>query len=258
MEIIDCHAHIFNNTGYVDSLIKMMDECQISKCCISGLGPSFYSVENEGIAGIIKQYPDRFIGAYFIRPGFDQPEIVDIAHAEGFKMIKVSLPSMGYDDPKFYCLWERAERYNMPILFHTGVITVPNPAPKERISSWDMHPMRLEPIANMFPKLNIIIAHLGVHWNLDAAELIRMRPNVYADITGEPTGWRKRVEQEGLNKYLWWEGAFNKILFGTDVIYSKIPQILEKDKEILAKNEVNQSIQKNYFGTTIKRLLNIE
>jgi len=35
-----------------------------------------------------------------------------------------------------------------PILFHTGVVTTLNKAPEERISSWFMHPMRIEPIAN--------------------------------------------------------------------------------------------------------------
>jgi len=155
----------------------------------------------------------------------------------------------------YFPLWEKAQELKMPILFHTGVVTILRKAPEEGISSWSMHPMRLEPVANAFPDLNMIIAHLGVHWNDDAAELIRMKPNVYADLSGAPTGWRVRADKIGIIHWLWWQGAFKKIVFGSDVIFNQIPQILAEDKARLNKYNIDQKTQELIFSKNILKML---
>ena len=146
----------------------------------------------------------------------------------------------------------------MPVLFHTGIVTTIGEASAEMISSWNMHPMRIEPITREFPELGVIIAHLGIHWNADAAELARMRPNVYVDLTGEPDGWRARGDREGMDKWLWWPGAFEKVVFGTDVHFSKIRQILSQDYDRLDKLKINQDIRRKIFSGNILRLLHME
>ena len=119
-------------------------------------------------------------------------------------------------------------------------------------------PMRLEPITREFPDLGIIIAHLGVHWNTDAAELARMRPNVYVDLTGEPDGWRMRADTVGMDKWLWWPGAFEKVVFGTDVHYSKIGQILEEDINRLDWLNIPTQTRRKIFAGNILGLLGME
>ncbi len=255
MRIIDAHAHLFDQPGYLDNLLKTMRNCGIEKCCISGLGKLFRCVDNEGVKSAFKRHPDQIIGVAFIRPGVDDSSIIHEAHAKEFRMLKVTIPTKPYDDPSFFPLWETAQELKMPILFHTGIITLLRKAPKAGVSSWNMHPMRLEPISNAFPKLKIIIAHLGVHWNDDAAELIRMRPNVYADLTGDPNGWRQRADETGMIKWLWWPGAFKKIIFGTDVIHNKIPTILAQDKARLEKYNIDQETQKMIFSENILKLM---
>jgi predicted TIM-barrel fold metal-dependent hydrolase len=232
-----------------------MDDCGIEKCCISGLGKLFMCVDNKAIKKAFEEYPERLIGAVYIRPGFNSINDIKNAYEEGFRMIKVTIPIKPYNDLSFFPLWETAQELKMPILFHTGVVTTFKKAPEEKISSWDMHPMRIEPIANAFPDLKIIIAHLGVHWNEDAAELIRMKPNVYADLSGAPKGWRNRMDTIGIKRWLWWEGAFNKIVFGTDVIYNQIPQILAEDKARLDKYNINQKTQEQIFAKNILKML---
>ena len=118
-----------------------------------------------------------------------------------------------------------------------------------------MHPLRIEPITNRFPDLNIIIAHLGVHWNHDAAELVRMRDNVYVDLTGEPGGWRQRITIDTMNSWFWWEGAFEKIVFGTDVHYSKIKQILDQDIDLYTQLKLDMKTNELIFSKNILRLL---
>ena len=255
MRIIDAHTHLFDYPNYLENLIKTNDECGIERCCISGLGKLFMCVDNEGIKAALEKYPKKLIGAYYIRPSENSPKDIIKGHEEGFKMVKVTLPRKPYDDPSYFPLWEKAQELEMPILFHTGVVTTLTRAPEERISSWFMHPMRIEPIANAFPDLKMIIAHLGVHWNDDAAELIRMKPNVYADLSGAPTGWRVRVDRIGIKHWLWWLGAFKKIVFGSDVIFNQIPQILAEDKARLDKYNVDQKTRELIFAKNILKML---
>ena len=255
MRIIDAHTHLFDYPNYLENLIQTNDEWGIEKCCISGLGKLFMCVDNEGIKAAIKKYPSKLIGAFYIRPGENEPKDIKNAYEDGFRMIKVTLPHKPYNDPSYFPLWETTQELKMPILFHTGVVTTIKRAPEENISSWFMHPMRLEPIANAFPDLNMIIAHLGVHWNNDAAELIRMKSNVYADLSGAPTGWRARADSIGMKHWLWWPGAFKKIVFGTDVIFSQIPQILAEDRARLEKYNIDQKTQELIFSKNMLMML---
>ncbi len=257
IKIIDCHNHLFSEKNYLESLIKTMDTSGIDKTCISGIGPLFYCGSNEDVKVAFQRYPDRIIGAYWIRPGFSKPAEIDEAYSNGFKMIKVTLPNKPYFDESFFGYWEKAVEYKMPVLFHTGVVTTAVSAPQERVNSWNMQPLMLEPVANAFPKLNIIIAHLGVHLNMDAAELARMKSNVYVDLTGEPKGWRARVEKEGFEKYLWWEGAFDKVVFGTDVHYSKIATILEQDHARYLKLGLSEDTLRKIFYENMNKMLHM-
>jgi predicted TIM-barrel fold metal-dependent hydrolase len=255
MRIIDAHVHLFDSPGYLEKLISTMNKVGIDRCCISGLGELFNCIDNIGVKRAIEKYPDKLIGAYYIRPGDNTKLDILNAYDQGFKMIKVTLPKKPYDHPEYFPLWKEAEKLELPILFHTGVVTLMKKAPNERISSWFMHPMRIEPIANAFPDLKMIIAHLGVHWNDDAAELIRMKKNVYADLSGSPTGWRVRADRIGMDHWLWWPGAFKKVIFGSDVFITDIQKIVDEDKKRLNRLNIDLNTQKLIFYKNILKLV---
>lgn len=254
MRVIDAHSHLYDEPGYVNNLLKVMDSACIEKSCISGLGALCGLADNKKVLSAIKAHSDRLIGAVYIRPGVDGSERIDWGYDNGFKMIKVTLPKKGYEDPEYFELWERALKYNMPVLFHSGIITCKY-VRGESISSWNMHPIRIEPVTREFEQLKVIVAHLGIHWNRDAAELARMRPNVYVDITGEPGGWREKMKKEGLGKYLWWPGAFEKIIFGTDVHCSKIQLVFDEDREMYSKLETDEKTLQKIFSDNISVLI---
>jgi len=258
MKIIDAHAHLLAEPGYLDLLLAEAEACGIERTCLSGLGALFGCAGNREVKDAFTKHPDRIIGAAFVRPGVDGPEAVDRARDEGFRMLKVTIPRVPYDDESCFPLWERAARHGMPVLFHTGVVTTAREVPGERISSWHMHPMRIEPITRRFPELGVIAAHLGAHWNDDAAELARMRPNAYVDLTGEPGGWRRRADGVGMDAWLWWPGAFDKVVFGTDVHYSKMKLILQQDAARLDRLGIEAETRRRIFAGNILRLLGEE
>lgn len=254
MRIIDAHSHLYYEPDYVSSLLKAMDSAGIEKSCISGLGKLFGFADDEDVLSSIKAYPDRLIGAVYVRPGVDGADKIKWGYEKGFKIVKVTLPVKGYESAEYFPLWEQAVEYNMPVLFHTGTVAC-RAGRGERISSWNMHPMRIEPVTREFEDLKIIVAHLGVHWNMDASDLARMRRNVYVDITGEPGGWRERVKMEGFDKYLWWPGAFEKVIFGTDVYYTKVKQILEEDRQIYSKLSIDELTLNKIFADNLLSLI---
>ena len=255
MNIIDAHAHLVDEPGYLDGLLKAMDAAGIGRACISGLGPLFGAQDNAAVEAALRDHPDRFIGAVYVRPGVDGADQIDWGAEHGFRMIKVTTPTAPYSDPAFHPLWERALEHGMPVLFHTGLVMSAAEGRGSRVSSWDMHPMQVEPITREFPDLKVILAHLGVSHNMDAADMARMRPNVYVDITGEPGGWRERMKATGLDHWLWWPGAFDKLLFGTDVHYTKIKQILDEDLGIYDALGLDRDTRAKVLGGTMRELL---
>ena len=255
MRIIDAHVHLLDEPDYLDKLLATMDDCAIEKCCLSGLGPLFAMAGNEDVQAAFGAHGDRIIGAAFIRPGVDGPERIDHAHDDGFRMVKVTIPRAGYDDPSYYPLWDRAVAHKMPVLFHTGIVAPFVQGRGEGISSWNMEAMRVEPITREFPELNVIIAHLGVQSNTAAGEMARMRPNVYVDLTGDPVGWRLRADAEGIDKWLWWPGAFEKVVFGTDVHCSDMKQILTEDLARMDRLGIDMETRRCVLSENILNLL---
>ena len=257
MEIIDAHTHVSSSPDFVLELLTEMNQLDISKACISGLGSMFDSATNKDILQIVEEFSPRFIGTYFVRPGVANALEIQDAYSQGFKMLKVAIPKKPYNDPAFLPLWGAAQRLNMPILFHTGIITVSEASPKDMILSLDMHPLRIEPIANSFPDLNIILSQLGGHWNRDAAELARMRANVYVDLTGEQDGWRERFDMKGVEKYLYWPNAFQDVVFGTNTEPSKIKKILSEDMNRYKRLNLDEKTKEMIFSDNIKKMLNM-
>ncbi len=257
MKIIDAHAHLYNEPDYAERLLEAMDGCNIEKTCISGLGQLYSFGTNDDVKNALKRHKDRFIGAVAVRPGCDSAEKIQWGFENGFTMVKVYLPKSGYEDPAYFGLWQKCVELKMPALFHTGIVTCKD-VPGQGVSSWNMHPLRIEPITREFPDMKIIIAHLGVSSNMDAAELARLRPNVYVDLTGDPAGWRIRLDREGADKYLWWLGAFNKVIFGTDVHHSKIKQVLSDDIKRYEKLNIDKQTIHNIFYGNIAKILNLQ
>jgi predicted TIM-barrel fold metal-dependent hydrolase len=132
-------------------------------------------------------------------------------------------------------VYERAAAHNLFCLFHTGVFTLPEPLPSLRVSSARCRPIMLDPIANAFPSLRMIIAHLGVCWGEEAATLCRIQPNIYADLSGSIAGWRVPKSSQWWREMLYWPTAHRKILFGSDVHYRELKAAIEDQTRALAE-----------------------
>jgi predicted TIM-barrel fold metal-dependent hydrolase len=78
--------------------------------------------------------------------------------------------------------YELAERYRLPVIFHTG--DTYSPRAKLRYA----HPLLVDEVAVDHPRVCFVLAHLGNPWMSDAAEVIYKNLNVWADLSGLAVG----------------------------------------------------------------------
>ena len=88
----------------------------------------------------------------------------------------------GPDDPGHRPYYELAERFRLPVIFHTG--DTYSPAAKLRFA----RPLAVDDVAVDHPGVRFVLAHLGNPWLTDAAEVIYKNMNVWADLSGLAVG----------------------------------------------------------------------
>jgi predicted TIM-barrel fold metal-dependent hydrolase len=86
------------------------------------------------------------------------------------------------DHPGYRPYYELAERYHLPVIFHTG--DTYSPYAKLRFA----HPLLVDDVAVDHPNVRFVLAHLGNPWLTDAAEVIYKNINVWADLSGLVVG----------------------------------------------------------------------
>lgn len=276
--IIDSHHHyLLNEKNYIEKLVKECKRLRINKVCLLAASKEMGIADNEMVEEVCEEYPDLFIGFGYVRLGIDGPGTVDKLYSQGFKGIKVTRPKYNYDDKRLYPIYARAAALGMPILFHVGTVLRTEVDEFFDVSCNRMRPIYLDTIARAFPKLTLIGAHLGNPWYDEASMTLFWNPNIYYDLSGTLL---KRKGADFLRQEFWWMGntlknltqnpnkswyreAFNrhpfeKILFGTDVPYYEIEQVIGEYKKVLQDLSLPNDIERKVFGETVAKILDFK
>jgi predicted TIM-barrel fold metal-dependent hydrolase len=191
--IFNVHSHLSRSKDSGELVVsgmpvpKYVKHCQaldvrrVCLCAGSGIWAEDY---NELVRAAVKEYPDFFIGLAYIQLGKDDPHDVARWRDRGFRGLKMIDPQYPYDDPRAYEYYRRAERLNMPILFHTGWVAYNDSERLEYVNCGFMRPLCLDTICRNFPKLNVIGAHLGNFWWEEAVYLAPQFENLCFDLSG--------------------------------------------------------------------------
>ena len=140
-------------------------------------GCQIYS--NELIAELC-QMSDRFIGFASVDP-HQESAADDLEHAVRdleLRGLKLSSPTQEFypnDAELAYPIYEKTQILSIPIVFHAGMSWEPRAKAKYG------QPIHLEDVAYDFPDLNIVVAHFGWPWVLEAVMLALKYLNVYLD-----------------------------------------------------------------------------
>lgn len=192
-----------------------------------------------------RRHEDLFVPSAMIDPDEVAPREVRRLHSIGYRGLKMIGVRRAYDDYKYFGVYQVAEELDMPILMHMGVIgggvdysiSHPRRDPKaveslERmvrmgrnqprdVSAMRMRPFHMDTIANNFPNLKLIGAHMGGTGNYDeAASVTRWRHNVYLDLSGGDTIERHAMER----RLVGYEIGVEKITWGSDCQNDEIGQ----------------------------------
>jgi len=189
--IINVHTHIHRSQN-VDERVRLWRECGLVKVCVQSLSidGNERTYGNDEIAQWMRKYPDLILGFALPKLSWDvdSADTIDRFKEQGFTGLKFIAPSYAYDDDRYFPLYERAEQLGMPILFHTGFLSI-SPSQRERgISQEKMRALRLDTIGRAFPGLRMMMAHLGNPQFDVGLNVISEFPNIWGEYSGAGGG----------------------------------------------------------------------
>ncbi len=171
----------------------------------------------EMVSTFVSQAPDRFIGFGYVNPlRRDAPEsVLRQRHELGLFGLKLYPTVDGYraDDPRAFRVYEAAVGIDMPVLFHQAGM----PEPHDLLRHTD--PEQIDVVASCFPRLRIVLAHLGYPRVEETLYVARKHRNVWCDLS-----WPYGDINHPSYRYLLWRdllvalnlGVLGRIVFGTD------------------------------------------
>ena len=264
-KLIDCHVHHNGKEVFLQQLMQKLEGVDGMAMLITAPKDLDQLVEFQ------RQHPNRLIGLGEIR--LDAPDVLETVnrfHQAGFRGLgEMTGPQYPYDDRRYWPIYERAERYGMILLFHTGIVNRIHPEIPADVSSDRMRVTTLDLIARRFPNLTVIGAHLGNPDYAWAAEIGRWNPNIYFDVSGS-TLIKKQGDYTFFHSIFWWTNiqsphtpksggsAFEKLVFGSDVFdgdLSEFDAARKRYHEMLEACGVSAEVQANIFGGTLWRIL---
>jgi predicted TIM-barrel fold metal-dependent hydrolase len=267
-KIIDAHVHHNGDPAFLQKLVARLE-------AVDGRAQLITAPKDlSSVKAFMAQHPNRLIGLGEI--SLDDPqalELVERFHAAGFRGLgELTKPLKNYDDRSYWPIYERAEKYRMILLFHSGIVNRLNPDVPEDASVDRMRPTLLDGIARRFPKVTILGAHLGNPEYANAAEIARWNPNLFFDLSGS-TLIKKQEDYTFFKSIFWWSSiasphtpksnvsAFEKVVFGSDVFNGEIEEFdraLERYRKMLDACGVSRESQANIFAGTMWRILNAQ
>jgi predicted TIM-barrel fold metal-dependent hydrolase len=166
---------------------------------------------NNANAAIAKRWPEKLIPFGSVNPNF--PDALDEfkrgVKELGLKGFKMSPIYQKFDpmDPGALRIYSQAQEWGIPLIFHTATAQA-----AEVPLKW-ANPVLFDEVAYSFPRLKIVMAHLGHPWQKECIVMMRKHPNVYAELSGN--FYRPWDLYQALLTAMDW-GQTHKILFGTD------------------------------------------
>jgi len=266
--LIDFHYHYADVHTLVDDLLKEMDESGVEITNLMG-GPeeAFWEYKNCRFASnikvlaAVKAHPDRLTGNVYLDPRL--PDSIDTFNRyvdEGFKCVKM-FPPVGFspDDEKYFPLYERIEASGVPLLFHSGQTNIKvistQPGVRRATNSKYSHPLNYDMISRLFPKMPIVLAHMGYPHYVDAWSVAHANSNVYLDISGSGP-WTEGIPIvfNAVGGHSFIPLDFNRIIWGSDNCLTQKEHIARSEvymRQMGAKSQERKMI----FGDTAKKLL---
>lgn len=188
----------FDDTG--DRLVGDMDAAGIDRSIVFVLDLGLYAGTDDGVSlerryalyhRAVARHSERlalFGGIDPRRP--DAAAFIERAAREwSIKGVKIWPPAgVAPNEPACYRVYETCVRLGLPVVVHTGQEIGP-------LHSALCQPILVDQPANDFPELTFVLAHAGMGWWQEAAEMAWHHGNVYLDIAYWQAKYLRDAEQ---------------------------------------------------------------
>ena len=244
------HPDSTDHTPQIDARADALRAAGVTRASVLCGGLSTMGPSHDEALPYLRRHEDLLVPVASL-PVDETPE-GDVArlHDLGYRGLKIIGSRLPIDDRSYFHIYAAADERRMPILFHLGVIgggvdysiTHPRRDPEAaaalrrwrelrgRIGARDvsaarMRPFQLDTIANNFPDLPLIGAHLGGTGNYEeAASVARWRHNVVFDLSGGETIERHAMERRLIGR----EIGVEKLVWGSDCRTEEIGQHVDR------------------------------
>ena len=150
-------------------------------------------------------------------------------------------------DREYHPLYRLAEKYDIPVVFHTGDTY----SMDGKLKFAD--PLTIDEVAVDFRKVRFVIAHVGNPWIQSAAEVVYKNSNVYADVSALLIGNLEEYSPEQIEEYIvkpirWAFGYIEnseKLMYGTDWPLVHMGPYLAAVKRAIPKEHWNDVFYNN-------------
>jgi predicted TIM-barrel fold metal-dependent hydrolase len=257
--VIDLHTHVGpglaqheNMTTPITSetgadLVRLLDESRVDKAVVfpplweggDFLDPN-YETGNEAVRKAAAEFPDRLIGFVRVNPNLGQRARDEVqrnleSRAMGGIMLHPDWECFYPDDPTVHRLLELADRFGVVVAFHSG----------ESDYYAMSGPALFLQLARRFPRVNIVLKHMGYRLAEDAIQVALERPNIYLETAGAfSSNIRKAITRVGADR----------VVFGSDAPYHH-PKI--EAKKITELPTVSAADKRKVMGENLARLLKL-
>jgi uncharacterized protein len=139
-----------------------------------------YGTTNDEVAGLRREYPDRFIGLARISAFLGMRGVRELEHRvreEKFQALGVSalVDGIPASDRRFYPLYAKAAELNIPVRIYSSMNYATD-------RPYDLgHPRHLDQVAMDFPELTIIGGLGGWPWVNEMVALVHRHPKLHVD-----------------------------------------------------------------------------
>ncbi len=261
-KIIDMHQHL-NDENQADAMAEEYDALGVDKVVLLGHPPRRVPGSNGAVLAVAGKYPQLYVPFVGFDPDDMKPDDLSRFRDQGFVGIKFIGPQRPYNDRTYFPIYEKAAELGMPGLFHLGII--------ENRGAWTdcdsnlMRPIHLDHIARSFPTFKIIGAHLGNPWYEEATMSCRWNANLFFDLSGSTL---KKKAPQFLSSLLWWTPttaykspdrthAWQKIVFGSDVSYRKIHDVINDYQKLMDALDLSPDLREAVWYRTAAGILGL-
>ena len=289
-EIIDS-AHFYSKGwGDIESQVAAMDNAGVDRVVLSyptsdahlrmGSLAKVVEIYNERVSAILKLRPERFIGAAIL-PVNDKKAILDefkrSTHELGFRAVSLatSFDGVFLDDERYFPLYEKAQKHNVPVFVHPQIIkpigssSVEDPLLTPVIeyifeTTMCVGKLLMSGVFKQFSGLKFIFAYFAgvtpfIANRYDATYSMLRNINFVKDLQDVPSAYLKQIYVDTSGDKTLANFISSLELFGPEHILWGSDYPAKRDivssMEVLNRLELSDIDRKNILGGNLERIL---